>query len=539
MCFTKFVGYTCGHTSAEVLRPCPLTTQFHTNPICATYGRRSILALEMCPACQRILHGRAVLILEWEHHWMHERGVCGCPVIFPDLIKPRVIIPSNPVNPVQTFKSSSPVANNVVEKGRNKNDGNSKGGGPKQTYNRNGRRKGKKKPTAPQDTSQTGGYNKGQSGSDQPVRKQPGTSKQPDVVENSGESQQTGNTTCENRPGAIPPQIHSLYGVEWIEEHRQLHNAGSCKCGADFSFYQTPEVYGIIESSSLEVYSGQEQAVHVASSHSIPDQILEGAGAWVQSSSYSSDPTQASSSESWSRDTQAYQPYQSYEPYFPTGQPSHTHQGAQAGAWSTAQQQPGLPANIGQPARSSGAIHQIDPTQSTNPLYNFACTEGGKQGGRIGRCVDMQNLDYIRAKDAPPPLVGLPIGAGPEAPEYMEHIGSFEDCVLHPRNKRDQSQQASKSQRATEPLETTKLQKAKEFGQIRNGTDSQVAGGLVSATIDSRHSRLTRLAHKKSASASDVRLSWDGHLSTGHAGSDPVHAACSNDGSGQGEDNSG
>lgn len=90
MCFAEFIGYTCGHTSYEVLRPCPLTTMSPSSPICTLYARRPFLAREMCPACQRILYRRADAILKGEHRWMHERGVCGCRIYLPNLPKNRV-----------------------------------------------------------------------------------------------------------------------------------------------------------------------------------------------------------------------------------------------------------------------------------------------------------------------------------------------------------------------------------------------------------------------------------------------------------------
>ncbi|KAJ4397086.1 hypothetical protein N0V93_001310 [Gnomoniopsis smithogilvyi] len=489
----------------------------------------------MCPACQRIIHGRAVLILEWEHHWMHERGVCGCPVIFPDLIKPRLIVPSYSVRATQPTKSTPTGAKNTAEKAEHAH------------LKQKCRRNKKKKSTGPQDTLRTGGHNEtgensagdGQSSPDQLGGKRPSIQKKSDVSDKPGERRQVGNTTGHNKPAAIPARIHSLYGAEWIEEHRQLHIAGSCKCAADFASYQTPEVYSITESSSLEHQSGREQAFPVASSHILPDQDPEDAEAWDGRSGYSGPPTQVSTYGGCPQDTQtshrsqAHHPHHLYEPCFPNGQSRHFHQGALAGAWSTPQQYPGLPSNLGQPARSSGAIHQFDVTKSTNPLYNYACNEGGKQGGRMGRCVDMQNLDYIKAKDAPLPLVGLPIGAGPEAPEYMDHIGSFEDCVLHPRNTRTQCQQALKTQRAAHALEASEHQQASGHEQIGNDIHDQGVRGLLAAAQDTHHSRLARLTHKKSASAAHARLSWDGGPHTDHAGSsDSAHTACSNQSSG-------
>lgn len=91
MCFQEFIGYSCGHCSMSVLRPCPLTTSEHKNPVCDLQSSRPFIVDMMCPVCSRVMHSRAVLIQEWEHHFLHERGACGCDVIFPDLIRPRVI----------------------------------------------------------------------------------------------------------------------------------------------------------------------------------------------------------------------------------------------------------------------------------------------------------------------------------------------------------------------------------------------------------------------------------------------------------------
>ncbi|KAI2473652.1 hypothetical protein F4781DRAFT_140175 [Annulohypoxylon bovei var. microspora] len=91
MCFTEYLGYTCGHTSIPVERPCPMTTQAHTNQICPKPAARPLLAATMCPACARILHGRWVNIIVHEHQFMHARGACSCDVRFPHMQQPRVV----------------------------------------------------------------------------------------------------------------------------------------------------------------------------------------------------------------------------------------------------------------------------------------------------------------------------------------------------------------------------------------------------------------------------------------------------------------
>ncbi|XXG94952.1 ndufs2, NADH ubiquinone oxidoreductase 49 kd subunit [Hypoxylon texense] len=105
MCFTEYMGYTCGHASVPVKRLCPLTTQLYNNPCCAQNAVRPVLAPTFCPTCARILHGRWVNIIESEHRFMHERGVCGCPAQFPYLQQPRVV--SHYVDSGSTSTSSS------------------------------------------------------------------------------------------------------------------------------------------------------------------------------------------------------------------------------------------------------------------------------------------------------------------------------------------------------------------------------------------------------------------------------------------------
>lgn len=134
-------------------------------------------------------------------------------------------------------------------------------------------------------------------------------------------------------------------------------------------------------------------------------------------------------------------------------------------------------ANLDQPHRSTGAIWQVDLTKSTNPLYNYACTEGSRMDGRAGTGLDLQGLDYIKPLDAPLPLVGLPIGAGPESPEYFQHMGSFEGCVLNPHKKNNEPEDKS---------DTSEV--------------ASIVATLLAEAKDSPESRLFRLHHKKGAS---------------------------------------
>ncbi|KAI1335640.1 hypothetical protein F5Y15DRAFT_397328 [Xylariaceae sp. FL0016] len=96
MCFSEFIGYTCGHTGIVVNRPCPLTTQGHNYPACKTPALRPFLIATMCSACTRVLHGRYHDLNEWEHQWKHARGACACNTKFPALQGPRPVGPMTP-----------------------------------------------------------------------------------------------------------------------------------------------------------------------------------------------------------------------------------------------------------------------------------------------------------------------------------------------------------------------------------------------------------------------------------------------------------
>lgn len=286
---------------------------------------------------------------------MHERGVCGCPVIFPDLIKPRVIVPSNSYITTQGLNLSTAVAKNSAEKSKNKNNRRAKAPQTKKApanCNKDCGHKRKKRGTVPQGGSQSGGSKEAAEGTStadevptgpaQVGESQPAILKKSSVHENSHEFQQ-GSATNQNMPAPIPARIHSLYGAEWIHEHRQLHSAGSCKCEADFSYYQTPQSYGIPESSSLEGYGDQDPAAPVGGPQYFPAPDYDDSQAWDQRLGYSNQSAQApqayqSHDMQTGPQSQAYGQFQPYEPEFPTWQPIHPEQFAQPGAWSTGHQ---------------------------------------------------------------------------------------------------------------------------------------------------------------------------------------------------------
>lgn len=399
MCFSEFIGYTCGHSSPEVLRPCPLTTQFYTNPVCTKHARRPILAPEMCPACQRVIHGRAVLITEWEHRWMHERGVCGCDVQFPDLIRPRVVSRSRPG---QTIGRIGQMRNN---KPGSTNNGSSSILFPK--VERNNTTSSKGVPAHYQERST-----------------------------------ETGQHSLE-----VAVRIPSLYGAEWVDEHRQLHKDGSCKCAGDFSFYQTPEASHIVPSPSALIDNGPGQAVQTKTTiQSFQDQ-----GDRNFQNSAASDylnPRDLSPQGPSSRQVL----HNTSDPHLPPHQGDTLPQQSSSTKAASLDHTPSKPSGLKgasdsttskppplvvssyyphahAPQRSPGAIYEVDPTKSTNRLYNHACNEGAS----MTTLADFQSVEFPRAEGYLP-LVGLPIGAGPEGATGLSHVGGFEDCVLHTKN---------------------------------------------------------------------------------------------------------
>lgn len=388
MCFSEFIGYTCGHSSAEVLRPCPMTTQQHTNPLCARHARRPMLVPEMCPACQRVLHGRAVLITEWEHRWMHERGVCGCEVRFPDLFRPRVAGREN--------GAAGPGGGSAGRGGAGGRGGSGGGGGQERmTLPRVG------------GNSKTGAKNVPALYQETLTARGAGGGKKPEV--------------------AI--RIPSFYGAEWVDEHRQLHLKGSCKCPGDFSFYQTPASYQVVPSSSA--HHSREQVVRMAGPQS-PQGRTSQYGTmptYINPQQHSKTRNSRPSNSKYSHPQRGthtqgnHPPQQAPSHQVRTGLAElHQHSAYPGQAFNSARGTAGTSL----PPRSPGAIHEVDTARSTNKLYNFACSEGAK----ITSCADVQSVDFPKPSGVLP-LVGLPIGAGPEGPAGLPHTGDFSLCVLH------------------------------------------------------------------------------------------------------------
>ncbi|KAH6854194.1 hypothetical protein B0I37DRAFT_421559 [Chaetomium sp. MPI-CAGE-AT-0009] len=198
MCYEEFIAYQCGHRSMGVVRTCPMTTAGHNFPICET----------MCTPCERQLHSRWVLIREWEHRWLHERGACGCEVIFPGLLTtPRVIGHKSALeSPASATGSAYDMA--TAERNDTASNSNETVESSKDSQAETG--KGGSETTA---TASAAGHI--------PALFAEGVTE-----------------TGEHR---VAVRLPSLYAAEWKADHAALHKAGKCTCAATFAPYQ-PQV---------------------------------------------------------------------------------------------------------------------------------------------------------------------------------------------------------------------------------------------------------------------------------------------------------
>ncbi|KAK3310689.1 uncharacterized protein B0T15DRAFT_547445 [Chaetomium strumarium] len=246
MCYREFIAYQCGHRSMPVLRPCPLTTAGHNFPVCTITPHKPTFAETMCPACERLLHSRWVLIREWEHRWLHERGVCGCDVIFPGLLTtPRVIGETGTVATGQGH-SGAVAADDPAKTGDDKDTSAlgantvaaiAQGGGQQQPQ--------KQKPVSSSTPNAR-----------TPVTHRSGPPRRPAASGSSSSQGDVNKTSTKSAPGdqEIPPlfteevtssgehrvavRLSSLYAAEWKADHRELHEAGTCGCPTTFGPFQ-------------------------------------------------------------------------------------------------------------------------------------------------------------------------------------------------------------------------------------------------------------------------------------------------------------
>jgi hypothetical protein len=217
MCYGEEIHYRCGHRSLPVVRPCPMTTSGHNNPICQIQFTFEYGTSTMCVACERVLHSRWTLLQEWEHRWYHERGVCPCSVKFPDLdIRPHVIgagTENTSRSDDETTLANSPTvcaADRVEMDKRDSPDIKTEHDGVddnKQLIanglaNQNHRKGpvviGGRQDQCPQDHI-------------------------PALYEERTDNDKT----------HVAVRQASQYAAEWLEDHREMHNSGRCHCHVD------------------------------------------------------------------------------------------------------------------------------------------------------------------------------------------------------------------------------------------------------------------------------------------------------------------
>jgi hypothetical protein len=206
MCYKEFITYQCGHRSMGVVRPCPLTTAGHNFPVCGIAPDKPHYAETMCTACERQLHSRWVLIREWEHRWLHERGVCGCEVVFPGLLTtPRIIGETSAAGPASSTTGTAPPAALV---------------------------------------------NTGLSTSKAITAAEGSNSRQLEVSQGDEKTAVDGRIPAlfsegvtDNGEHRVAIRLPGLYAAEWRADHRALHDAGKCSCPTTFTPFQ-PQVRG-------------------------------------------------------------------------------------------------------------------------------------------------------------------------------------------------------------------------------------------------------------------------------------------------------
>jgi hypothetical protein len=282
MCHQEFIAYQCGHRSMGIIRPCPLTTAAQNLKPCSSQPTKQYNALSMCVACERTLHFRWVLVREWEHRWMHERGVCECDVHFPGLLhRPRVSGYEALESMVGQEISNAPEVGNGF---RGYTIGNPPLSGNKSEIAPNVDTLDK---VYAEMTLDTGSYhvNKGKhpegamtqrSGQSSTPYFAPGqeTAGHPE----SGTVPQTYYEMAVNGERRVAIRVPGLYAAEWLADHRALHSSGSCDCAAVF----TPLESNIDESGLstaqrqfLQSYRKFEKNGNTMSREEIDDRVRE------------------------------------------------------------------------------------------------------------------------------------------------------------------------------------------------------------------------------------------------------------------------
>ncbi|KAI1105503.1 hypothetical protein F4804DRAFT_350518 [Jackrogersella minutella] len=406
MCFIEYLGYTCGHTSLPIKRPCPMTTSLHDNPCCPQPAARPILAATMCPSCARILHARWVNIIVHEHRFMHERGACRCEVRFPHLQEPRLVshqepgggasvadsaastaVPGTPEAAKAPFHFSPsaaaftpsasagaqpagfPSIAAVVASAGSAGAGTSKGKNGEASFS-----KGKNVATIPDKGKNAATVEDDKSDNGNTAGIAPAMP--PLFAEKAG-----GNGTV-----AVDVRMPSQYGAEWVADHAARHRDGQCRC--EISFGRYPAAYQDMLDEAREseydadVEDGAQQDAAAAAGVPMMSSAEPPAGAYA-----------------W----MAYMvPAYAAAPGGYAAPPPHPPAAA--------------------PGPSGGAMRW-----TYNPYDAWVQSSGAPAGSvaQSARPVDMQTVSYNMTET---PIAALPIGAGPEGDSHMP---PFDECELY------------------------------------------------------------------------------------------------------------
>ncbi|RYP47050.1 hypothetical protein DL768_006845 [Monosporascus sp. mg162] len=439
MCFIEYLGYTCGHTGDSVLRPCPLTTCAHVNPVCPVPAVRPQLSRDHCPACRRVMHNRWVDIMEEEHRWMHERGACGCPVEFPALMQPRMI---GRDGPDYGGGAGGAVSARPNAQGHGQGYGYGYGGGqstgssgsgsggyykPGDSKNKNKNKNANNKPGRGR-RGGGGGNAKHQHRQEQQQQPQP----QPQDHQTKAQTQQQRRQQQRERYPAFEEvrdgendgdvryviRQPSMYGVEWTWDHAKLHEDGRCGCAVRFDKYDPSPSKGPRDVKHPGASAGgdddHDAGKHVASytySGNTNNQLLVRTGG--------GDPTTVPTSR--------------LGPQVSGGQPARWSYDIPAQIHSL-QEICALPARgADDPPRqldmqTAWFGHQRQQQQQQQaPMAGLPLGLGPECRDPSGHLqAEGQIVLYDVSQQVP--LLGLPIGAGPEG---LSHAGDFEDCELY------------------------------------------------------------------------------------------------------------
>ncbi|KAI8957892.1 hypothetical protein F5Y11DRAFT_363248 [Daldinia sp. FL1419] len=488
------------------MRACPLTTQTHSNPACSNPGCRPELRAAMCPACGRILHGRFVDLVEYEHRFMHERGACSCDIRFPNLQQPRMVTYANtngnyrdspassstsgtdpivPANAPATARidggnfAFSPSAAAFTPSGTsspgpyshfgqvpapvNANNGNTVNANNGNTANaNNGNTANNANNGNTWSTTRpciVNGTNWGARGAspDTPGSQRPGKAKRwknKSRVGQASGSPPNGNALSSQPKHTPPPpdprrlsmsvRMSSLYAAEWAPDHAELHRTGRCSCPVIFERYTGyPEAAAAIAAESNGNNAGKNgnsngngngangTAIVQYSENDVRryDPPSRASNGWSTRTNGGNSSTNTSGYQTPNASTYVNHHSSSVDNSAPCLQISNTvHQ-----YWGSAPVQPTFSA--------AGNGYQYPPRQGNRPQNGHTSDEATPHAPGAQEYPDAtadDSLDVQMACYQPTniPIVGLPIGAGPEGDSHMP---PFEDCELYyPKLRPDQ-----------------------------------------------------------------------------------------------------